>query len=211
MFLTDFRKYYWLHYHFWMKLVKNWGHGRMRSFAAHVMCMYLRTIVCSRIYNKTHPHVWLKTYQCNRLLLMPSWNNDRKRLCMRSQWTAANEEQHLPNTFHLSACDWIRALSFQPLTTLKLWLCSCDFKTTSGGRGLSLNLPFSLHCARVFATVKQTQSRPNPNLSLVKISHFFFRPILSKLVYGGAKCLVRSDLSPVLLHYPRLTKSGLYN
>lgn len=68
----------------------------------------------------------------------------------------------------------------------KLWLSVCDFKTTSGGRGggggeLSLNLPFSLHCAHVFVTVKQSQSQPNPNLFLVKISHFPPPPILSKL------------------------------
>lgn len=57
----------------------------------------------------------------------------------------------------------------------------CRLKTTSGGRELSLNLPSSLHCAHVFVTVKQPQSQPNPNLSLVKISHFLFPPILSKL------------------------------
>lgn len=71
--------------------------------------------------------------------------------------------------FVISASDNAHALTF--------WRLS-DFKTTSGG---SSNLLFFLHCARIFVTVKQTQSQPNPNLFLVKISHFLFPPILSKL------------------------------
>lgn len=73
------------------------------------------------------------------------------------------------------------------LCHFSLWQCSCfDFLKAiwfqnNIWRELSLNLLFFLHCARIFVTVKQTQSQPNPNLFLVKISHFLFPPILSKL------------------------------
>ena len=48
-----------------------------------------------------------------------------------------------------------------------------------GGNPAWTGLSLSPHCTRIFETIEQTQSQPSPNLSLVKISHFFL-PILSK-------------------------------
>lgn len=91
--------------------------------------------------------------------------------------------------------------SLQRLTTFELWLCCIRFQNNiwrEGERELSLNLPFSLHCARVFVTVRQSQSfTKSKSLSLLK-SHTplsLCNPL--RAVCGGAKCLVRSDVSLV--------------
>lgn len=91
-------------------------------------------------------------------------------------------ETHLSKTFHLSACDWICASSFP-------WQCSSfDFlyqiskQHLEGGRGLSLNLHFSLFlCLRLCdcqAVTKPTKSKIYP---LLKSHTSFPAPILSKL------------------------------
>lgn len=88
-------------------------------------------------------------------------------------------KKNLSNTFLLSACDWI-----SPLCHYSHCQCSCSdvlkaiWFQNNIWKGLSVNLLFFLHCARIFVTVKQSQSQANPNLFLVKILHSFFPPIL---------------------------------
>lgn len=91
-------------------------------------------------------------------------------------------------------------LSPSPIT-LKPRLCVRDFKNNiwrEGGEESSAWTCLSLVIVapRLCDCQAVTKPRPNPNLSLVKTSHSSLLPILSKAVYRGAKCLVRSDLSP---------------
>lgn len=134
------------------------------------------------------------------------------------EWTAGNERTVFQNHF-ISLLVWLdlgfiffshrRRSSFDFLYPIS--------KTTSGGRegGSSAWTCLSLFIVRPSLWLSSSHKADQIQISLlVKISHFLPPlppPNPLKAVYRRAKCLVRSDLSPVLLQYPRLTKSGLYN
>lgn len=144
----------------------------------------------TRHYSKPNFTLW--PWQCcwQKVCFMENTWKERRRVCVnfviiRKQQEGCARTMHpsfkhisslslwLDLGFVFSATDNVQALTFCMRFQNNIW--------REGGRQLSLNLPFSLHCARVFVTVRQSQSRPNPNLPLVKISHFSFLPILSKL------------------------------
>lgn len=107
-----------------------------------------------------------------------SWNTNNSKATVR--WAAANES----SVFKAQLVSGFMLHVFRPLA--RFTLCMYDFQNKIWNRwgGVSFNLPFSLHCAHVKATVKQSQSRPNPNLSLVKTLHFLF-------LQSSQRCLLR--------------------
>lgn len=122
-------------------------------------------------------HVSLKTYQTRWIC------GNESRVWLHDAMNSWERENHLLRTFYLSACDWIWASTVQRLTMFKLWFLYLISKQhlEGGGRELSLNLPFSLHCACVFVTLKQSKANQIQISPLLKSDTSFSPPNLAKL------------------------------
>lgn len=181
--------------------------------ACNIWCMYrhMAEICCQCVCS-------LKTYETSRICGDVSMLQTEGYMYARYAEHPRRRNTRLSNAFHLPARDRIWAPSSSaPLRQRSSldFVCAIS-KTTSGGReGRRAQLEpafLSSLWRRVFVTVKQSQSQDQIQISPLLKPH---TPLSSqssqKLSTAEQSALLDQICRQVLLQYPRLAESGLYN